>query len=285
MKGKRKETSFSLKNTVIGLLVNLPVALLSLTCIFPVVWLLYSSLKTPQEFAKSVVALPGQIQFDNYRAAFKTANFDIFLWNSLRNSLISMLVIVVITFVMGYLLSRYRFRGRNLIYGTLLAGIMIPVHALMVPLFIQFKSLSILNRWFTLVPVYVAFEIPTSVFLIDGYLKGVSTDLEDAASIDGAGLLRTMFSIILPVCKPIMATVIILAFMHVWNEFPFAQILISAKELKTVPVGLTYFTTDHSTDYTQLMAGLAMATLPVIVLYLAFYNKIMEGMMAGSIKG
>ena len=285
MKGKRKETSFSLKNTVIGLLVNLPVALLSLTCIFPVVWLLYSSLKTPQEFAKSVVALPGQIQFDNYRAAFKTANFDIFLWNSLRNSLISMLVIVVITFVMGYLLSRYRFRGRNLIYGTLLAGIMIPVHALMVPLFIQFKSLSILNQWFTLVPVYVAFEIPTSVFLIDGYLKGVSTDLEDAASIDGAGLLRTMFSIILPVCKPIMATVIILAFMHVWNEFPFAQILISAKELKTVPVGLTYFTTDHSTDYTQLMAGLAMATLPVIVLYLAFYNKIMEGMMAGSIKG
>lgn len=285
MKGKRKETSFSLKNTVIGLLVNLPVALLSLTCIFPVVWLLYSSLKTPQEFAKSVVALPGQIQFDNYRAAFKTANFDIFLWNSLRNSLISMLVIVVITFVMGYLLSRYRFRGRNLIYGTLLAGIMIPVHALMVPLFIQFKSLSILNRWFTLVPVYVAFEIPTSVFLIDGYLKGVSTDLEDAASIDGAGLLRTMFSIILPVCKPIMATVIILAFMHVWNEFPFAQILISAKELKTVPVGLTYFTTDHSTDYTQLMAGLAMATLPVILLYLAFYNKIMEGMMAGSIKG
>lgn len=285
MKGKRKETSFSLKNTVIGLLVNIPVALLSLTCIFPVVWLLYSSLKTPQEFAKSVVALPGQIQFDNYRAAFKTANFDIFLWNSLRNSLISMLVIVLITFVMGYLLSRYRFRGRNLIYGTLLAGIMIPVHALMVPLFIQFKSLSILNRWFTLVPVYVAFEIPTSVFLIDGYLKGVSTDLEDAASIDGAGLMRTMFSIILPICKPIMATVIILAFMHVWNEFPFAQILISAKELKTVPVGLTYFTTDHSTDYTQLMAGLAMATLPVILLYLAFYNKIMEGMMAGSIKG
>ena len=175
--------------------------------------------------------------------------------------------------------------GRNLIYGTLLAGIMIPVHALMVPLFIQFRNLDILDKWYTLVPVYVAFEIPTSVFLIDGYLKGVSTDLEDAASIDGAGMLKTMFSIILPVCRPIMATVIILAFMHVWNEFPFAQILISSKTLKTVPVGLTYFTTDHSTDYTQLMAGLAMATLPVILLYLAFYNKIMEGMMAGSIKG
>ena len=285
MKKPDHRRAFSPKSAVTGFLINFPVFLLSVTCIFPVAWLLYSSLKTPQEFAKSVVALPQQIQFGNYAAAFRTANFDIFLWNSLRNSLVSMAVIVLITFVLGYLLSRYRFVGRNLIYGTLLAGIMIPVHALMVPLFIQFRNLDILDKWYTLVPVYVAFEIPTSVFLIDGYLKGVSTDLEDAASIDGAGMLKTMFSIILPVCRPIMATVIILAFMHVWNEFPFAQILISSKALKTVPVGLTYFTTDHSTDYTQLMAGLAMATLPVILLYLAFYNKIMEGMMAGSIKG
>ena len=133
--------------------------------------------------------------------------------------------------------------------------------------------------------MYVAFEIPVSVFLIDSYLKGVSTDMEDAASIDGAGMLRTMFSIIMPICKPVMATVIILTFMHVWNEFPFAQILVSSKELKTIPVGLTYFTTDHSTDYTLLMAALSMATLPVILIYLAFYNKIMEGMMAGAIKG
>lgn len=280
----KKKESLTLKNLFFGVIVNLPVAFFSITCIFPVIWLLYSSLKTPQEFAKSVVSLPSALQFQNYIDAFKTAHFDVFLWNSFRNSVLCMVIIVIVTFVLGYLLSRYRFFGRNLIYGILMAGIMIPVHALMVPLFIQFKGIGILSKWFTLIPVYVAFEIPTSVFLIDGYLKGISTDLEDAASIDGAGLLRTMFSIIFPVCKPIMATVIILAFMHVWNELPFAQTLVTG-DLKTVPVGLTYFTTDHSTDYTQLMAALSMATMPVIILYLFFYNKIMEGMMAGSLKG
>lgn len=284
MKMKEK-AAFSWKRLGFGLLINIPVALLSVSCIFPVVWLIYSSFKTPQEFAFSVLSLPASLQLQNYLDAFKTAQFDIYLLNSLRNSVISMVLIVLITFILGYLLSRYRFRGRNLIYGILMAGIMIPVHSLMVPLFIQFKGLGILNKWFTLVPVYVAFEIPTSVFLIDSYLKSVSVDLEDAASIDGAGMLTTMFRIILPVCKPVMATVIILAFMHVWNEFPFAQILVSDNALKTVPVGLTYFSTDHSTNYTQMMAALVMATLPVILLYLAFYNKIMEGMMAGAVKG
>ena len=282
---KKKLQHFSLRKFLLGLLINIPVWLLSITCIFPVVWLLYSSLKTEPEFALSSLALPSSIQFSNYAEAFKTANFGTFIFNSAKNSIISLGLVLVISFVMGYLLSRYRFKGRNAIYVTLLAGIMIPVHALMVPLFIQFKNLGILNKWYTLIPVYVVFELPTSIFLIDSYLKGVSTDMEDAASIDGAGMLSTMFRIIMPICKPVLATVVILTFMHVWNEFPFAQILVSSKELKTIPVGLTYFTTDHSTKYTLLMAALAMATLPVIAIYLAFYNKVMEGMMAGAIKG
>ena len=268
-----------------GALVNIPVMLFSLTCVFPVVWLLYSSLKTPQEFAVSVLSLPQSLQFANYAEAFDIANFGVFMVNSVRNSVITLVLVLVISFILGYLLSRFRFKGRNFVYILLISGIMIPVHALMVPLFIQFKNIGFLNKWLTLVPVYVAFELPVSIFLIDSYLKGVSTDMEDAASIDGAGLFGTMFRIIMPICKPVLATVIILTFMHVWNEFPFAQILVSSKTLKTIPVGLTYFTTDHSTNYTLLLAALAMATLPVIIIYLAFYNKIMEGMMAGAIKG
>ena len=266
-------------------LINLPVWLLSISCVFPVVWLLYSSLKTPQEFAVSSLAFPSAFQFSNYKEAFATANFGTFVLNSAKNGFLSLLIVVVISFVMGYLLSRYRFRGRSVIYVMLMAGIMIPVHALMVPLFIQFKNIGSLNQWYTLIPVYVAFEIPVSVFLIDSYLKGVSIDMEDAASIDGAGLLRTMFQIILPICKPVLATVIILTFMHVWNEFPFAQMLVMKAAFKTVPVGLTSFTSQFSVDYTLLMAALAMATLPVVVIYTLFYKKIMQGMMAGAVKG
>ena len=273
------------KRYLANFFVNVPILFLSLTCIFPVVWLLYSSVKTDAEFNISPVNLPGKIHLDNYVKAFSRANFGTFAFNSLFNSIISLLLVLVISFILGYLLSRYRFRGRNIVYGVLMAAMMVPIYALIVPIFIQEKKLGLLNNYFYLIPIYVAMELPTSVFLIDSYIKGISVDLEDAASIDGASLPRTMFTIIMPICRPILSTVVILTFMHVWNEFPFAQVLISKEELKTIPLGLTYFTSQYSTSYTLLLAALAMATIPVLIIYLFFYNKIMEGMMAGAVKG
>ena len=273
------------KRYLANFFVNVPILFLSLTCIFPVVWLLYSSVKTDAEFNISPVNLPGKIHLDNYVKAFSRANFGTFAFNSLFNSIISLLLVLVISFILGYLVSRYRFRGRNIVYGVLMAAMMVPIYALIVPIFIQEKKLGLLNNYFSLIPIYVAMELPTSVFLIDSYIKGISVDLEDAASIDGASLPRTMFTIIMPICRPILSTVVILTFMHVWNEFPFAQVLISKEELKTIPLGLTYFTSQYSTSYTLLLAALAMATIPVLIIYLFFYNKIMEGMMAGAVKG
>lgn len=273
------------KRYLANFFVNVPIMVLSLTCIFPVIWLLYSSVKTDVEFNISPVKLPTKIHLDNFVTAFRRANFGTFTFNSLFNSIISLLLVLIISFILGYLLSRYRFRGRNLIYGMLMAVMMIPIYALIVPIFIQEKKLGLLNSRFSLIPVYVAMELPTEVFLIDSYIKGISVDLEDAASIDGASLPRIMFTIIMPICRPILSTVVILTFMHVWNEFPFAQVLLSQEELKTIPIGLTYFTSQYMTSYTLLLAALAMATIPVLVIYLFFYNKIMEGMMAGAVKG
>ncbi len=259
--------------------------ILSISCIFPVIWLIYSSFKTQKEFAISQVALPKALNFSNYIKAFKTARFDVYVINSFFNSFIVLIAVVFISFIVGYLISRYRFKGRGIIYGVFLAGILVPVHALMVPMFIQFNYLGMLNKRFTLLLPYIAFELPIAIFLIDSYVKGISLEMEEAAAIDGASLLRTMFTIIMPICKPVLATVTILTFMHVWNEFPFAQMLVSDQKLKTIPVGLTYFTTQYTVDYTLLMAALVMATIPIIIIYLLFYKKIMEGMMAGAVKG
>lgn len=267
------------------LLINIPIMILSLTCIYPVIWLLYSSVKTNQEFALSTVALPKSINMGNYIKAFVTAKFHIFIINSVFISFCTLIIVLLASYTMGYLLSRYRFRGRNLVYIALLAGVMIPIHALMVPLFIQYKNFGFLDNRFSLVLPYVSIELPTAVFLLESYIKGISTEMEDAASIDGANMLQTMYGIIMPICKPILSTVVILTFMFAWNEFPFAQILVSDQKYKTIPVGLTYFTTQYTTDYTLLIAALCMATIPVLVIYLLFYNKVMEGMMAGAIKG
>ena len=274
-----------IKRFIADFFVNVPIMFLSLTCIFPVVWLLYSSLKTDVEFNRNPVSFPTQIHFDNFITAFKKAQFGTFVFNSAYNSIVSLILVMFISFILGYLLSRYRFKGRGLIYGVLLAAMMIPIYALIVPVFIQEKKLGLLNTSVSLIPIYVAMELPTAVFLIDTYVKGISTDMEDAASIDGASMVRTMFTIIMPICKPIMSTVVILTFMHVWNEFPFAQVLVSRESLKTIPIGLTYFTSQYSTSYTLLLSALTMATIPVLILYLFCYNKIMEGMMAGAVKG
>lgn len=276
---------YKLKQRVNSFFVNVPIMLLSLTCIYPVFWLLYSSVKTNQEFALSTVSLPTGIHLDNYIKAFVTARFHIFIFNSAFSSVLALLIVLAASYTLGYILSRYRFPGRNVIYVTLLAGVMIPIHALMVPLFIQYKTIHMLDNQFSLVLPYVSIELPTAVFLIESYVKGISTEMEDAAAIDGANMLQTMYGIIMPICKPIMSTVVILTFMFAWNEFPFAQILVSDQRYKTIPVGLTYFTTQYSTDYTLLIAALCMATIPVLVIYLFFYNKVMEGMMAGAIKG
>ena len=273
------------KNAGWNLLVNIPIMFLSLSCIYPVVWLIYSSLKTDQEFAVNPMSLPLHPMFSNYVEAFKKAHFGTFLFNTAYNSIVSLILVLFISFIMGYLLSRSRFKGRGIIFGLLLASMMIPIYALIVPIFIQEKKLGILNTRVSLIPVYVMMELPTSVFLIDGYLKGLSTELEDAAAIDGANLWQAMWKVIFPICKPIISTVVILTFMHVWNEFAFAQVLISKEELKTIQIGLTYFTSQYMKSYTLLLSGLAMATFPVLVIYLFFYNQIMHGMMAGAVKG
>ena len=273
------------KNAGWNLLVNIPIMFLSLSCIYPVIWLIYSSLKTDQEFAVNPMSLPLHPMFSNYVEAFKKAHFGTFLFNTAYNSIVSLILVLFISFIMGYLLSRYRFKGRGIIFGLLLASMMIPIYALIVPIFIQEKKIGILNTRVSLIPVYVMMELPTSVFLIDGYLKGLSTELEDAAAIDGANLWQAMWKVIFPICKPIISTVVILTFMHVWNEFAFAQVLISKEELKTIQIGLTYFTSQYMKSYTLLLSGLAMATFPVLVIYLFFYNQIMHGMMAGAVKG
>jgi raffinose/stachyose/melibiose transport system permease protein len=274
-----------IKSAFSWFVINVPILLLSITCIFPVIWLGYSSLKTGQEFNLNSFSLPATLNFENYTKAFQTAKFDVYLFNSAFNSFISLAIVLLFCFVVGYLLSRYRFKGRSLIYGVFLAGILVPVYALIVPMFILFKEFSLLNQRISLLFPYIAFELPIAIFLVDGYVKTISKEMEDAAAIDGAGMLRTMFTIIMPICRPVLSTVVILAFMHTWNEFPFAQMLVMKAAYKTVPVGLTSFTSQYSVDYTLLMAALVMATLPVVIIYSLFYKKIMQGMMAGAVKG
>lgn len=272
-------------NSIGKLLLNLVLTAFSITCIFPVIWLFYSTMKTKTEFYVNPISLPGQINFDNYLYVIQHSEMLAWMANTARNTFLALGLILIIGFIVGYFVARFQFKGRKLLYNYFLLGMLVPIHALMVPMYILFTRAGLGDSWYTLLFPYTAFGIPISVFLVESYVRNIPKELEEAAAIDGSGFNRTLFSIILPVCKPVLVTIGIIQFFALWNEFAFSLILISKETLKTVSVGLTLFKGQYSTDYPRMMTAMLMAILPAIVIYALFSKQIMKGMVAGAVKG
>ena len=267
------------------LITNLLVFIFSFTCLFPLVWMGYTSLKTNQEYTQSSLALPEALNFSNYYNVLVQANFGMYFTNSAITAITTMVVVVLFAFIAGYFLSRYRFKGRSLIYGFFMLGLVVPTYAWLLPIFIQFKQLGLLDHYWTLALPYSAFALPMSVFLVESFVKSIPTEMEEAAMIEGCSIINILRIIIFPLCTPILVTILILVFNNSWNELPFGLVLINLDELRTVPVALTMFTGTYTVDYPFLVTALVIAVLPVVLFYVFFSKRIMEGMTAGAVKG
>ena len=152
-------------------------------------------------------------------------------------------------------------------------------------MYIQLNGVGLTNHWYTLLIPYIGFGLPISIMLIESYISSIPGELEEAAAIDGCSFTRTLFQIVFPLASPILATVAIIQFFAVWNEFTFALILVNDDSLRTVPVGLTMFKGAYTVDYPRMMAGIMVTMLPVMILYFIFSKRIIEGMVAGAVKG
>ncbi|MFW5972293.1 MAG: carbohydrate ABC transporter permease [Bacillota bacterium] len=229
--------------------------------------------------------LPLKIRLDNYISAITKGDVHLAFLNSVIISVVGVFLILLIGFITGYLLSRFDFAGRKLLYGLFLSGMLIPIHGLLVPVFIQFNKLGLYNTRMGLILANVTFGLPITIFLIESFVKSIPIEIEEAAVMDGSNIYQRIFGIILPICKPVLSTALILSFLATWNEFPFALVLIRSSELRTIPIWLTQFSGQFSTNYPQMMAAMVIASIPVIAIYLAFYNKVISGMTAGAVKG
>lgn len=276
--------NYTLKK-VSQLIVNIFICIFSISCVYPIAWIFYSSLKESSEFNRDIISLPQSINLSNYVKAFQNSNLAKYSFNSLFNATVSTAIIIILAFILAYFISRFNFKGRKILYIMFLFGMLVPVHALLIPIFIQFKNAGFFNKRFTLILPYVAFGLPFTLFLLESYLNGVPKELDEAAMIDGSGLSRTMFTIILPLCKPMLVAVGILSFFGNWNEFSFALVLINSDKYKTVSLALQSFSGQYATDYPTQMAAMVVAIAPVLILYLIFNKKIIEGMAEGAVKG
>lgn len=272
---------------ILSVIVNVILILFSISCIFPLIWMFYSSLKEKRVFNADIIGLPSSPTLSNYVAILNNKDYHIAesMLNSFRTTFISIFLIVLFGFIVGYILSRINFKGNRLLYVMFLMGMLIPIHSLLVPIYVVFNSTGLSDKWFTLIIPYVAFGMPIAVFLVEGFVKAIPTALEEAAAIDGSSFSRTLFQIILPTCKPILTTVAIIQTFACWNEFPFALVLMKDQRLQTVPLAMTQFSGQFGSDYPKIMAAMLVTMAPIVILYFVFSKAIIKGMVSGAVKG
>jgi raffinose/stachyose/melibiose transport system permease protein len=268
-----------------GFALNIFVAAASVVCLFPFLWMISSSLKTKEEFAVDILSLPINLHWENYLNAFRIGEMDKYLLNSLFVSGVSLVLLMILAFLASYVLARTRSKAIAFVSVVLISGMLIPVHGFLIPIFLLFKNAGLLNSRITLIFPYIAFGLSLAIFLLSSYMKNIPNEMEEAAFMDGATIGQTLVSIVLPMSAPALGTTVILSFLNMWNEFPFALVLLSSRELKTLPIGLTNFSGQFTSNYPLLMAGLIIALLPILILYLCTYKTIMKGMVAGALKG
>lgn len=266
--------------------VNFVPMLYALTCIFPVVWLFYTTFKTQTEFSIDVLALPRSwANLTNYEYVLKKMPILQAMFNTMRVTLIVLLLVLFFAFVNGYFMARFRFRGKNALSLIYMSNLLIPIHAILVPVYIMFTKLGLSNHWYSTIIPCVCMELTTSIFLVRSYVESIPRELEEAASIDGSSFSRTMFRIILPTVRPVLVTSGIISFFHVWNEFPFSLILFKDERDYTMPLMLMRFKGEYFTDYPRVMTSIFVAIIPALVVYSLFSKQIIKGMMAGAVKG
>lgn len=259
--------------------------LFTLMNLVPIFWMIINSFKSEQEYAADPFSLPKGFQFSNYVKAWDIANMDTYFLNSFLITFISLIVTVFLGALAAFFLSRFEFKLRGLTYGLFLLGMLVPIHATLIPIFLIMQKLNLIDTYLSLILPYTAFHLSLTVFILEGFMRGFPKDMEESGIMDGAGIFRIFWSIILPLTRPAMATVIILNFIYNWNEYLFALVLITSNSLKTLPLGLANFVGLETANYTLQMAALTIAFIPIVVLYLMLQKQLVTGMTAGAVKG
>ena len=242
-----------------------------------------SFMDNPQLFAGQIVAWPPHPE--NYPRAWVASNIGRLYWNSIYISTVSMLVTVVISALAGYGLGRIRFAGRGVVYGIVLVGLTIPLQIALIPLFINLRTLGLINTPLALIGPYTAFGLAFGTYVMKGFFQGLPRELEEAARLDGAGEFRIFAWVMLPLTRPALATVAIFIFLQNWNEFLFALTFITEGRMRTLPTGIyALLSSEFYGNYPILAASLVLFSVPVLVLYFLFQREFIEGLTAGALK-
>jgi ABC-type glycerol-3-phosphate transport system permease component len=255
----------------------------ALLLLFPLYWLVATALAPRGELQGSELRLwPSSIDLSNFTRPLAALPFGTWYLNSAAIAVVAVLITVAVNLLAGYVLAKMRFRGRNVVFLVLLATLMIPVQVVMVPQFRIVAELGWLNTYWAVIIPRAAEAF--GVFLARQYMLSIPDDLLDAARLDGASAFRVFRSIVLPLCKPLIAVLMIFTFMYRWNELAWPLIVLRDSELYTVPVGLAFLQGQYTTDYSALMSMALLSTLPMVLVFAVFQRHLVEGVATTGLK-
>jgi N-acetylglucosamine transport system permease protein len=269
---------------------------LAISIIVPVLWVFLASIKQNSEFYSNPWNMPKGVYFQNFIDAIQKARMGEYFLNSVIVTALALVILLAVAIPAAYVLARFQFRGRKLINLLFMSGLFINVNYIVVPIFLMllkfdeglmgvFENGFFLDNIFVLALVYASTAIPFTIYLISNFFRSISSTYEEAAYMDGSGYFRTMFSIMIPMARPSIITVILFNFLSFWNEYILALTLMPGTT-KTLPVGLINLMQSQraASNYGQMYAGLVLVMLPTLILYILVQKKLTQGMTLGGVK-
>lgn len=275
----------SVKKTLPKILGILIVMVFFIICAYPIIWMVLCSLKGEGEFYTNIWGLPETFEFNNYIKAWQQGELGQKFLNSFLVTAGAIILMIPVNCCAAYAIGRLKFKMRSIIYIYLLLGIMIPSGVLGIPTYQVCLALGLNNSLFGLILVYVAGSIAMGVFIMRAFFISLPQGLEEATMIDGATRFQCFTKIILPLAKPGIVTQIIFSGLGFWNEYYYANLLLTDENLRTLPVAASNFMGRHNIEYTSLFAALVIITVPAIIVYFICQKSFVEGLSAGAMKG
>lgn len=267
-------------------LIQIVMTISALFFIAPVFIILNYSFKGKKElYLSSPLSLPESLNLDNYAAAFKKLNLATTFTNTLFYTAVSVLILAILCGTTAWAIARCSHKFFKFCYVYFIVGILIPYQALFLPIYIIGFNLHLTNTRFGIIFMYVATGVSFGVFLMNSFMSTVPLELEEAARIDGCSVIRTYISVVMPILKPAMATLIIMQSFQIWNDYLLASLYVSKKQLKTLTVAIQSLFSAQSSDYTTAMAAIVISVLPIAILFLSLQKYFIKGMTVGAVKG
>ncbi len=257
----------------------------AVTCLFPLAWMLSSSLKTQATVFSDLRLIPAHPQWQNYALAWTQGHFGSYFWNSVRYTSCVVGGVVLVASMAAYAFARLKFRGKELWYTLLLATMFIPIPGSFIAIYVLLTKLHLINTQLGYILPQINGSLALGIFILRPFFEGIPRELEESAKIDGCGRFGVFRHIMLPLARPALSVVVIMTSLAVWNEYLLALLIFSSQALMPLQRGLMVFQGAHLTQYPLLMAGMIMTILPIVAGYLAMQQYIVKGVTAGAVKG